>query len=114
MRISDWNSDVCSSDLTTGHLRVAFAFLEVCMSAENEPVGTDNTTPTPNDPAAEPAKESPKPDGSDDAPQGKEPNADPTKDPAEGKEERKSVVKGKRRAVREDIGGRRILKKKKT
>src|SRR3546814_6806947 len=57
------------------------------MSAENEPVGTDNTTPTPNDPAAEPAKESPKPDGSDDAPQGKEPNADPNKDPAEGKDD---------------------------
>src|SRR3546814_17263573 len=57
------------------------------MSAENEPGGTDNTTPTPNDPAAEPAKESPKPDGSDDAPQGKEPNADPNKDPAEGKDD---------------------------
>src|SRR3546814_13748399 len=57
------------------------------MSAENEPVGTDNTTPTPNDPAAEPAKESPKPDGSDDAPQGKEPNAEPNKDPADGKDE---------------------------
>src|SRR3546814_13851895 len=57
------------------------------MSAENEPVGTGNTTPTPNDPAAEPAKESPKPDGSDDAPQGKEPNADPNKDPAEGKDD---------------------------
>src|SRR3546814_12034189 len=99
MRISDWSSDVCSSDLTTGesptvshdeHKRV----VELCVEAANGRVpviaGTgSNSTAEAIDFTAH-AKQA----GDDAA-------------------DRKSVVEGKSVSVRVDLGGRRIINTKK-
>src|SRR3546814_15882446 len=85
MRISDWSSDVCSSDLTTS--------CGSCPTRPRPPSGVA-TTPTwirfddayPHPPPACPC-------------------------PRHG-QDRKSVVEGKSVSVRVDLGGRRIIKKK--
>src|SRR3546814_12299195 len=82
MRISDWSSDVCSSDLLLTQLRASdfhvFTRLEVeqVCAAAGWTVRSDGAVALP---------------GTD----------------------RKSVVEGKRVSVRVDLGGRRIIKKKK-
>src|SRR3546814_12056823 len=95
MRISDWSSDVCSSDLAAmparyrdrGPFQAATAFALPWGRDRAPGRGAPGRTP------ADPARRRP---------------AQP-RHPA-----RKSVVSGKRVAVRVDLGGRRLIKKKTT
>src|SRR3546814_9418898 len=88
MRISDWSSDVCSSDLSARRVRpgrVVLAFRRAqaeCRTALADP---------------------------DALPQRQSDKAGNRRD----QEDRKSVVSGKSVSVRVDLGGRRIIKKKK-
>src|SRR3546814_16057058 len=85
MRISDWSSDVCSSDLELGH-RVALLHGFRC---RDDSLGT----------AARAVRRD----------QDSEIKARPA---PEGGADRKSVVEGTSVSVRVDLGGRRIIKKK--
>src|SRR3546814_12343661 len=104
MRISDWSSDVCSSDLTIHkdttdhpHLRIAFVLQVAHRTIHNysrilrwhQYMGKFNRLITYH----------------------LQPSTDST--PPATKEDRKSVVKGKSVSVRVDLGGRRFIKKKK-
>src|SRR3546814_19152739 len=92
MRISDWSSDVCSSDLSR-HVRERRAAL---VARDHERL----------DAAALDVRRA--------GPQAVEHHVDlPTHQVAQGRD-RKSVVSGKSEAVRVDIGGRRVFKKKKS
>src|SRR3546814_14805522 len=95
MRISDWSSDVCSSDLSAvlvrlshGHIRIGtFQRLLALGERDNmEQLADYCLTRFPGPPPP------------DDAP-GRD-------------EDRKSVVEGKSVSVRVDLGGRRIINKK--
>src|SRR3546814_11433221 len=86
MRISDWSSDVCSSDLLAGEARY------LCPS---RPPGCRSPGLAANAPAS--------------ARRGAG-EADPRRQPQSG--DRKSVGQGKSVSVRVDLGGRRIIKKK--
>src|SRR3546814_20799905 len=96
MRISDWSSDVCSSDLTHGRrhaLEVAHraqANVEVQLLAQSDVQGTDAP--------AHGCGQRPL-DGHDVV--------------AHGIQDRKSVLEGKSVSLRVDLGGRRKIKKKK-
>src|SRR3546814_11784230 len=84
MRISDWSSDVCSSDLVAGRLNVSrqpvtHALAVLKAQGFLEASGRQGLTVAPIDPALL---------------------------------DRKSVVEGKSVSVRVDLGGRRIIKKK--
>src|SRR3546814_8522479 len=91
MRISDWSSDVCSSDLDG-------------IGAE---VPMDQVTGT--DPLVEEAEGNMIPTVRIAKPVGWPDGAVPA-----AAEDRKSVVEGKSVSVRVDLGGRRIIKKKNT
>src|SRR3546814_17791649 len=87
MRISDWSSDVCSSDLSMR--RGGRSRRPICPAAR----GSCSRTPTGS------RSRSILPDATGD-------RQSPARD-------RKSVVEGKSVSVRVDLGGRRIIKKKK-
>src|SRR3546814_16459590 len=115
MRISDWSSDVCSSDLGCGRAGVwgpalALAWqdrwcswrlgLPCCGGRVNAAIGhrrgksgEADIEPAPAPPSA--------------------PRRDQRIGPGD-RRDRKSVVLGKRESVRVDLGGRRFIKKKKT
>src|SRR3546814_9278898 len=121
MRISDWSSDVCSSDLQRGRIGIghdAFLQAEIIRAAPRGAAGhwrrlyaglangargragQTKETPRPALPTPPPAR-----------------SFRHARPPASGRgrrRDRKSVVSGKSVAVRVDIGGRRIIKKKKT
>src|SRR3546814_15367022 len=100
MRISDWSSDVCSSDLARNGPRIKSGVTreegrtEECYSTSQE---KSRWSPAPIRALGRGSRSrSPKP----------EPISPPRVD-------RKSVVEGKSVSVRVDLGGRRIIKKKK-
>src|SRR3546814_17802643 len=94
MRISDWSSDVCSSDLGTG-------------GARHQQHGEDERAL-----AAVEVTEMPEHDAAD----GPHDEADAIgrETRQDDRQDRKSVVEGKSVSVRVDLGGRRIIKKKNT
>src|SRR3546814_18604151 len=89
MRISDWSSDVCSSDLVT----------QVASRPPARPPSTGEVKPPCSKPATKPTKVSTRISG-------------PGVVSARPRPDRKSVVSGKSVSVRVDLGGRRIIKKK--
>src|SRR3546814_13958712 len=99
MRISDWSSDVCSSDLAAGLRRrrglQRRGGRAVRAGHGYRPCGRGNAG------------------GQGDAALG--PSAQPRRDRRDrlDRGDRKSVVYGKSVSVRVDLGGRRIIKKKK-
>src|SRR3546814_10972498 len=101
MRISDWSSDVCSSDLS-GRTEAAHAgdggTSRQHRGAGNGTGGTDGRAGAKLRRAGDEAG-------------GDARTADAATDQRE--RERKSVVEGKSVSVRVDIGGRRLIKKKK-
>src|SRR3546814_15701694 len=105
MRISDWSSDVCSSDLKLRYLMVV-ALLPV-FAACSKPDKTEPTESTPV-PAEVVASVTPAsvPDASvSDSVRTEAMPAEPS--------DRKSVVEGKSVSVRVELGGRGIITKKK-
>src|SRR3546814_11367772 len=99
MRISDWSSDVCSSDLRdprceAGHHRMRDIFDHL---AETEQAGRDEDEPGEQGCDQQAVIAMARDDVEDHDDEG----------------DRKSVVSGKSVSVRVDIGGRRIIKKKK-
>src|SRR3546814_13698142 len=99
MRISDWSSDVCSSDLPRFAGRRSIARSTVVRRSISARLrGWETGRSSPPSPASEEV-----PLSSDTAP----PAARTTS------RDRKSVVEGKSVSVRVDLGGRRIMKKKK-
>src|SRR3546814_16096605 len=106
MRISDWSSDVCSSDLPVADPRRAAAWR--CLRRGGQKDGLCGVRPflqSDADPSEQHRLQCPPP-GPDAPCSGARHarGADP---------DRKSVVEGKRGAVRVDLGGRRFIKKKK-
>src|SRR3546814_14662965 len=104
MRISDWSSDVCSSDLVAAAPWLAKAF--------SNPSTGKLKHAAPGTPAVcragqVPAAQQPWPLACCRLPSDRK-AADPP-----GCRARKSVVEGKGVSVRVDVGGRRIIKKKK-
>src|SRR3546814_13643877 len=93
MRISDWSSDVCSSDLLGGH--IAHRRLGLRFGATHDQAALARCL----QPAAELA--------------GDAEIVDRSAAHAIEYPDRKSVVSGKSVSVRVDLGGRRIIKKKK-
>src|SRR3546814_15771116 len=98
MRISDWSSDVCSSDLLAVELGVA----------EEAGTGAVLTVLRGFALAVEVLVTHPAGAAGD-----VEGDHDPVADGDLGDLDRKSVVEGKSVSVRVDLGGRRIIKKKK-
>src|SRR3546814_16542454 len=96
MRISDWSSDVCSSDLFTA-----------CSSSD--PALTSSEDP-PLRAVHQMTRMTPR-RGSDGY-QGAWPGRDQGRRQGHSEGDRKSVVEGKSVSVRVDLGGRRILQKK--
>src|SRR3546814_21111418 len=103
MRISDWSSDVCSSDLL--NRRAVAAHLAHHAFAEREEIVLE--------------REDDEGGREDQHPGGGHAEPVPERNPAhhqgagdEHQQDRKSVVSGKSVSVRVDLGGRRILKKK--
>src|SRR3546814_19702064 len=94
MRISDWSSDVCSSDLDQQPLAVRVEQQQALARAHGKRFHAANPPPAPARPTLQPTCH---PAGSE-----------------ENREDRKSVVKGKRESVRVDLGVRRTFKKNKT
>src|SRR3546814_13539190 len=100
MRISDWSSDVCSSDLV-------------------EPVAVSTTATRP--PVARSAASTSAPRARSISGTGQSmatasrsgTSSAPYPEDSRRSADRKSVVEGKRGSVRVDVGGRRIIKKKK-
>src|SRR3546814_14367385 len=90
MRISDWSSDVCSSDLARG---VAVAGCRLAGGADRPPGHRDHRI------------------GGEDHDEGDHRRHPRSRVPRPG--DRKSVVEGKSVSVRVDLGGRRIIKKNK-
>src|SRR3546814_11153462 len=90
MRISDWSSDVCSSDLAIS--RNGPSGRVTCRPRRPLSSSTSSRLPPPRSPISPSASGMPA-----------------TTPPAE---DRKSVVEGKSVSVRVDLGGRRIIKKK--
>src|SRR3546814_19238027 len=108
MRISDWSSDVCSSDL---HSRAGRAVRRRPRRAHLLCRGAV---------AGRPGRKQPgrswqvlrSPESAD--PEGFARNLVRPQSPRRSAADRKSVVSGKSVSVRVDLGGRRIIKKKKT
>src|SRR3546814_13106059 len=98
MRISDWSSDVCSSDLGAGHdeRRAGFCRADKGHYTHCIPRGLPRCAPSTNTPAA-----------------ARHLYPDAPKSTAVQRQDRKSVVQGTSVAVRVHHGGRRIIKKKK-
>src|SRR3546814_19128608 len=107
MRISDWSSDVCSSDL-----RGRITFLSLCLkgSRYQAPWGAAS----PNGPLRRRVFGMDVPAGGTDAGRTFTPSSR-VNSPVSSNAliDRKSVVAGKSVSVRVDLGGRRIVKKKK-
>src|SRR3546814_18767016 len=101
MRISDWSSDVCSSDLRSGRDSLA-RFSTSCPDA----VDSDTSYRFESHEAVVAMLRWPQ-DTSRRLPEGADRRRPPSPD-------RKSVVSGKSVSVRVDLGGRRVIKKKKT
>src|SRR3546814_13062276 len=103
MRISDWSSDVCSSDLLGG--RAAGGSGSALRPADNAQHSTGKRRLTPQALLARSVgrplrrRHSPPSPG--------------RRHPCVADRDRKSVVSGKSVSVRVDLGGRRIIKKKK-
>src|SRR3546814_20912328 len=104
MRISDWSSDVCSSDLMTRRVVVTGLRVVTPLGVGVEPVwnrlilGHSGLVRLPDAIAADlPARVAGMVPDKDDDPAGLD---------------RKSVVEGKSVSVRVDLGGRRIITKK--
>src|SRR3546814_20451520 len=110
MRISDWSSDVCSSDLLGAgqHLAGQEAGEERDAEIDQHRLGHRPEADV-DDAALEPEER--RQDGEE------EPGIDADKqdleDRVEGDQDRKSVVEGKSVSVRGELGGRRNIKKKK-
>src|SRR3546814_11387008 len=98
MRISDWSSDVCSSDLC--HAPGAAARRCAASSTRSHANIRKQFSP---ESAAEQRRRDAGPDGASTLRSGGFPRHS----------DRKSVVEGKSRSVRVDLGGRRIIKKQK-
>src|SRR3546814_19760362 len=94
MRISDWSSDVCSSELASG-LRLVPALDVARRAARAGPRAQGGDEP-----------------GRPQAPADEVPAALPSRPGQASRGDRKGVVKGKRVSVSVDLGGGRILKKK--
>src|SRR3546814_11187472 len=92
LRISDWSSDVCSSDL----LRAVEAVV-AWRSTRSARRSTASGTPTRRAASAMPASAA----------------GSPSNSASVAARDRKSVVEGESVSVRVDLGGRRIIKKKK-
>src|SRR3546814_21033118 len=101
MRISDWSSDVCSSDLETGAARFFF-----CKTPDFEDARFLKTKEPKMSRAFVKEDDAGTQEVQVDLPMSEHPNFVTPAD-------RKSVVSGKSVSVRVDIGGRRIIKKKK-
>src|SRR3546814_20870598 len=97
MRISDWSSDVCSSDLHWAPTTTTLLISTVLHGKRKSGIQTGRTA-VPSQTWLQPAA-----------------FAAFFRSPASGLSaaDRKSVVSGKSVSVRVDIGGRRIIKKKK-
>src|SRR3546814_19833113 len=93
MRISDWSSDVCSSDLSRAALRIS---QQPDQKAEQESLRQSKWLARKDKRVAGGIKF---------------PNYGRSAGLSYGREDRKSIVKGKRVSVRVDLGGRRIIKK---
>src|SRR3546814_20161045 len=91
MRISDWSSDVCSSDLST--MRFLDVFLLHCLLADSPPDTREEIAELAHNQHLTAAR-------------GREPGLKLLRG------DRTSVVSGKRGEVRVDLGGRRTIKKK--
>src|SRR3546814_19088341 len=107
MRISDWSSDVCSSDLATSH-KLKFT---------RSPSSLCHPCRAPRSPKYDPAETARRPISSPPCDRQLAPSKETdemrhTKIEIRSAVDRKSVVKGKRVSVRVDLGGRRIIKKK--
>src|SRR3546814_12858929 len=96
MRISDWSSDVCSSDLARRQLRQRDGTVKRILVFFG---GSDTMNQTPK--AVEAIKQLKRPDIAVDVVVGG------------AYQDRKSVVEGKSVSVRVDLGGRRSMKKQK-
>src|SRR3546814_17272605 len=109
MRISDWSSDVCSSDLTWSDGTAARFHLTTIRSSRAVARRRRRRAPPPPNRPAEgyPATPSPVPPGSAGGDAAGWPGTAPRSD-------RKGVVKGRRVSVRVALGGRRLIQKKKT
>src|SRR3546814_17025897 len=109
MRISDWSSDVCSSDLDSGEEKQRYnqhgrKYRQPTQGSGKKPADDSLITPrSAAKPYVEPSKET----------------AEPVHEPASFAlifrkvRDRKSAVEGKSVSVRVDLGGRRMIKKKK-
>src|SRR3546814_13760124 len=108
MRISDWSSDVCSSDLDPCRCGAPGGVDERASAADRWPLGggrgraPDRPGQVPPDALRDGYEREPAP--GDSAGRGRPWGL--------SRRDRKSVVLGKRVAVRVDLGGRRIIKKK--
>src|SRR3546814_18690717 len=113
MRISDWSSDVCSSDLEGGG---APAKKEASAAAPAAPAAASAPAPAPAK-TAEPVQDESASAALTLSPAVRrlvlEHGVDPTRIKGTGKEDRNSVVEGKGEAVRVDRSGRRKITKKK-
>src|SRR3546814_12179065 len=104
MRISDWSSDVCSSDLDAED------------RAERLPLLCFRRAPEPGGDQGDEEREEAEREGGERGEAGRGGHADrgaSTVMPGLFRQDRKSVVSGKSVSVRVDLGGRRIIKKKK-
>src|SRR3546814_15436231 len=103
MRISDWSSDVCSSDLTTERGRYLpspiFATYRIVAQKTAAIYGADSHLLTMRSSAER-------------APHGRQSGGE-WRTRWDWNTDRKSVVEGTRGSVRVGLGGRRIIKKKK-
>src|SRR3546814_16422922 len=99
MRISDWSSDVCSSDLTITRLPIVKIVPNTGSSALKKPIAGNTSPPNQPSPKVRSTKTCPVP-----------PSAKAKQMPRMTVD-RKSVVEGKSGSERVDPGGRRNIKK---
>src|SRR3546814_16918624 len=105
MRISDWSSDVCSSDLPRTDTSAARG-PDKALIPRGTALGPVAAAPAErNSNSRKPAMVQPTPQS---------PAMVQSTPQRSGMGDRKSVVSGKRVSVRVDLGGRRIITKKKT
>src|SRR3546814_20427994 len=110
MRISDWSSDVCSSDLPSRIAAAAILALGCAMPAASRAVAIDRGASPPADAVAIPK-------GSREKAVKELPHIIDRvmrRSHVPGMADRKSVVEGKSVSVRVELGGCRNIKKKKT
>src|SRR3546814_14578530 len=107
MRISDWSSDVCSSDLKTQNYALSIAATTAHGLFSNPFSVMPPTSAAKAHRAATPHS------GPADARRGAQVRTHRFTLPADRIADRKSVGSGKSVSVRVDVGGRRIIKKKK-